>query len=141
MTVIPVLDSSIIILERSRGFGFVTFKQNSRLTEVLDEENHEIMGHRIDCKMAMTKEEAFQKQKIQISQNRKLFVNNLPKGTKKRDLRALFGQFGRIVEVNVIFKKKATGFGFVVFEDSSQAKAAIEVGELSIADNKVRKRG
>lgn len=87
--------------------------------------------------MAMTKEEAFQAQKNQINENRKLFVNNLPKGTKKRNLRDIFKQFGRVVEVNVIFKKKSTGFGFIVYEDASQAKKAIEAGDLFIKENKV----
>lgn len=88
--------------------------------------------------MAMTKEEAFQKQKIQIIQNRKLFVNNLPKGTKKRELRGLFQQFGRVMEVNVIFKKKSTGFGFVVYDNSESAKKAIESGDLYLKENKVK---
>ena len=127
------------ILDISRGFGFVTFKEEAAKNEVLDVEDHIILGKKTDCKMAMTKEQAFQKQKEQIKQNRKLFVNNIPPGLKRRDLRKFFNQFGKVIEVNLIYKKRDKGFAFVVYEDEHQAGSVLEQQEeLKIGENIVR---
>ena len=130
-------DSILNRLEISRSFGFVTFKSQIARDNVLEIDDHIILGKKIDCKQAMTKEEAFQKHKIQISERRKLFVNNIPKGLKKRDIKSYFQNFGRVVDVNLIYKKKDKGFAFVVFESENQARSVLAQDRLDIRNHVV----
>lgn len=48
-------------VEMSRGFGFVTFSTQESRDKVLLADSHFIGESKIDCKAAMTKEEAFHK--------------------------------------------------------------------------------
>jgi RNA recognition motif-containing protein len=58
----------------------------------------------------------------------KLYIGNLPKAATNADLEAKFGQFGRVMSVDVA-TDAATGlskrFGLVEMETSDQAQAAI----------------
>lgn len=57
----------------------------------------------------------------------KLYVGNLPFNTTDADLEGVFGAHGVVTSARVITDRetgRSRGFGFVEFEDESQAQAA-----------------
>ncbi|XP_053425023.1 RNA binding protein fox-1 homolog 3 isoform X4 [Nycticebus coucang] len=60
-------------------------------------------------------------------QPKRLHVSNIPFRFRDPDLRQMFGQFGKILDVEIIFNERGSkGFGFVTFETSSDADRARE---------------
>ncbi|XP_008414248.1 RNA binding protein fox-1 homolog 2 isoform X6 [Poecilia reticulata] len=58
---------------------------------------------------------------------KRLHVSNIPFRFRDPDLRQMFGQFGKILDVEIIFNERGSkGFGFVTFESSSDAERARE---------------
>ncbi|XP_073713451.1 RNA binding protein fox-1 homolog 1 isoform X8 [Misgurnus anguillicaudatus] len=61
------------------------------------------------------------------SQPKRLHVSNIPFRFRDPDLRQMFGQFGKILDVEIIFNERGSkGFGFVTFESSADADRARE---------------
>lgn len=59
----------------------------------------------------------------------RLYVGNLPYGVTDETLKELFAAFGNVVSANVIVDKmsgRSKGFGFVEFENETEAQSAIE---------------
>lgn len=112
--------------KRSRGFAFIGFKSAEAVDRVLGVETHRIRGKKIDCKRAMTKEDAYSLNKNLKESCRKVFVSNIPKEIQKKTLHDYFSDFGKIVDFNLIFKKKETGFLYIIFEQEEDALNLIE---------------
>jgi len=58
----------------------------------------------------------------------KLYIGNLPYNVGDDELRAMFGEYGAVASAKVVFDNtsgRSRGFGFVEFDDATQAKAAI----------------
>ncbi|XP_030263308.1 RNA binding protein fox-1 homolog 1 isoform X6 [Sparus aurata] len=61
------------------------------------------------------------------AQPKRLHVSNIPFRFRDPDLRQMFGQFGKILDVEIIFNERGSkGFGFVTFEYSVDADRARE---------------
>uniref|UniRef100_UPI0037E92840 RNA binding protein fox-1 homolog 1 isoform X4 n=1 Tax=Semicossyphus pulcher TaxID=241346 RepID=UPI0037E92840 len=61
------------------------------------------------------------------AQPKRLHVSNIPFRFRDPDLRQMFGQFGKILDVEIIFNERGSkGFGFVTFEHSVDADRARE---------------
>ncbi|XP_071247369.1 RNA binding protein fox-1 homolog 1 isoform X11 [Salvelinus alpinus] len=61
------------------------------------------------------------------TQPKRLHVSNIPFRFRDPDLRQMFGQFGKILDVEIIFNERGSkGFGFVTFEHSADADRARE---------------
>lgn len=61
------------------------------------------------------------------TQPKRLHVSNIPFRFRDPDLRQMFGQFGKILDVEIIFNERGSkGFGFVTFENSADADKARE---------------
>ncbi len=62
--------------------------------------------------------------------NKKLYVGHLPWKAREAEVEALFGTFGALTSVVVLTERddpsKSRGFGFVEFENESDAQAAQE---------------
>ncbi|XP_067935987.1 RNA binding protein fox-1 homolog 2-like isoform X2 [Watersipora subatra] len=57
----------------------------------------------------------------------RLHVSNIPFRFREADLRALLGNFGTILDVEIIFNERGSkGFGFVTFQHSTEADTARE---------------
>ncbi|KAJ8958863.1 hypothetical protein NQ318_019630, partial [Aromia moschata] len=62
---------------------------------------------------------------ISKNQPKRLHVSNIPFRFRDPDLRAMFGQFGPILDVEIIFNERGSkGFGFVTFANSADAERA-----------------
>jgi len=106
-----------------RGFGFVTFKEQSVTDAVLAKAgNLELDGRFVDCKMALPPD---LKPPEGIAGN-KIFVGSLPKDNfSKEDLTEYFGQWGTITDAYV---SEGRGFGFVTYETQNGAYKALITG-------------
>ncbi|XP_064478397.1 RNA binding protein fox-1 homolog 3-like isoform X7 [Ornithodoros turicata] len=62
-----------------------------------------------------------------VGQPKRLHVSNIPFRFRDPDLRQLFGQFGAILDVEIIFNERGSkGFGFVTFATNADADRARE---------------
>ncbi|XP_054721874.1 RNA binding protein fox-1 homolog 3-like isoform X3 [Uloborus diversus] len=62
-----------------------------------------------------------------VNQPKRLHVSNIPFRFRDPDLRQLFGQYGPILDVEIIFNERGSkGFGFVTFANSADADRSRE---------------
>jgi pre-mRNA branch site protein p14 len=64
--------------------------------------------------------------KRQAEGSRILFVRNLPYKATGEDLYRIFGRYGKIRQVRIGTTKETKGTAFVVYFDTTEAKAAME---------------
>lgn len=112
--------------KRSRGFAFIGFKNPEAVDKVLEIDEHYLQGKKIDCKRAMTKEDAYSLNKNLKESCRKVYISNIPRELSKKDLYDLFSEYGKINDFNLIFKKKETGFLYIIYETEEEALNLIE---------------
>lgn len=99
---------------RSRGFGFLTFKDAKTVNIVMVKE-HYLDGKIIDPKRAIPRDEQ--------ERTSKIFVGGVSQEASEQDFKEFFMQFGRVVDATLMMDKdtgRPRGFGFVTF-DSEQA--------------------
>lgn len=131
-----VVDSVVMCNEtgRSRGFGFVTFRDPSCVATVLAGGPHQLDGRTVDPKSCNPR-----------SANRtgggggggpggrgggggggrtkgsstKIFVGGLPATVTETDLHAFFSEYGKVTETLIMYdqeQRRSRGFGFVTFD-------------------------
>ncbi|KAG7217118.1 hypothetical protein INR49_027659 [Caranx melampygus] len=105
---------------RSRGFGFVLFKDSASVDKVLEQKEHRLDGRQIDPKraMAMKKEPA-----------KKIFVGGLNPEATEDTIREYFGAFGEIETIELPMdpkSKKRRGFIFITYKDEASVKKCLE---------------
>ncbi|XP_046557274.1 LOW QUALITY PROTEIN: uncharacterized protein LOC124266524 [Haliotis rubra] len=66
----------------------------------------------------------------QIEERRIVYVGKIPEGYTRRELRKRFGRFGDIEDVSVHFREYGDNYGFVTFNYTCDAYAAIEQGNM-----------
>ncbi|XP_055937355.1 heterogeneous nuclear ribonucleoprotein 27C-like [Argiope bruennichi] len=101
---------------RSRGFGFVTFKDPNCVNAVLQSKPHEINGRTVDAKECTPR--SMQRNKKAASQG-KVFLGGLPPDITETDIRNTLSKFGKVNQVTIMCDqetKKCRGFGFLSFE-------------------------
>ncbi|XP_075435874.1 RNA binding protein fox-1 homolog 3 [Ascaphus truei] len=70
-------------------------------------------------------------------QPKRLHVSNIPFRFRDPDLRQMFGQFGKILDVEIIFNERGSkGFGFVTFETSMDADRARDKLNATIVEGR-----
>ncbi|ODA80377.1 hypothetical protein RJ55_03335 [Drechmeria coniospora] len=106
---------------RSRGFGFLTFKDAKTVNIVMVKE-HFLDGKIIDPKRAIPRDEQ--------EKTSKIFVGGVSQETTDQEFRDYFAQFGRVVDATLMMDKdtgRPRGFGFVTFESEAGVDACINV--------------
>jgi hypothetical protein len=107
----------------SRGFGFVTFKDEASMDGALrDGDEHVINGVPVEVKRSTHGESA-------VSSSKKVFVGGVGPRVSKETLREYFSTFGAVSDAQVMYdyvSGRSRGFGFVTFEDEAAAKACLE---------------
>lgn len=95
---------------RSRGFGFLTFKDPRAVDEVI-KKDHILDGKLIDPKRAIAREEQDKVGKI--------FVGGIDPLVNERDFNDFFSQFGHIIDAQLMIDKdtgRSRGFGFITYD-------------------------
>ncbi|XP_014675580.1 PREDICTED: heterogeneous nuclear ribonucleoprotein A2 homolog 1-like [Priapulus caudatus] len=104
--------------KRSRGFGFITYKQASQLDEAQQNRPHIIDGKEVEPKRAVPREES-SKPESQMTV-KKIFVGGIKDDTEESHLKEYFMQYGNVTSVDIITEKgtdRKRGFAFISFDD------------------------
>ncbi|KAF1963690.1 RNA-binding domain-containing protein [Byssothecium circinans] len=110
---------------RSRGFGFLTFKDPKCVNTVMVKEHH-LDGKIIDPKRAIPREEQ--------ERTSKIFVGGVSQEATEQDFKNFFKSFGRVVDATLMMDKdtgRPRGFGFVTFDGDAAVDACL-AGPLQI---------
>ncbi|KAK3564669.1 hypothetical protein QTP86_024824 [Hemibagrus guttatus] len=105
---------------RSRGFGFILFKESGSVEKVLAQKEHRLDGRQIDPKKAM----AMKKEPV-----KKIFVGGLNPETTEEKIREYFGAFGEIETIELPMDPKTNkrrGFVFITFKEEDSVKKIME---------------
>ncbi|EON99304.1 putative nuclear polyadenylated rna-binding protein [Phaeoacremonium minimum UCRPA7] len=124
---------------RSRGFGFLTFKDPKTVNIVMVKE-HYLDGKIIDPKRAIPRDEQ--------EKTSKIFVGGVSQDTTDAEFKDYFAQFGRVVDATLMMDKdtgRPRGFGFVTFESEAGVEAtlstSLEIHGKPIEVKKAQPRG
>ncbi|XP_051903599.1 heterogeneous nuclear ribonucleoprotein A/B-like isoform X4 [Hippocampus zosterae] len=105
---------------RSRGFGFVLFKDSASVDKVLQQSQHKLDGRQIDPKRAL----AMKKEPV-----KKIFVGGLNPEATEESIREHFGAFGEIETIELPLdpkSKKRRGFIFITYKEEASVKKCLE---------------
>ncbi|XP_041653307.1 heterogeneous nuclear ribonucleoprotein A/Ba [Cheilinus undulatus] len=105
---------------RSRGFGFILFKDAASVDKVLEQKEHRLDGRVIDPKKAM----AMKKDPV-----KKIFVGGLNPDTSKEVIQEYFGTFGEIETIELPQDpktEKRRGFVFITYKEEAPVKKVME---------------
>ncbi|TGZ85622.1 RNA-binding domain-containing protein [Ascodesmis nigricans] len=111
---------------RSRGFGFLTFKDPKTVNIVMVKE-HYLDGKIIDPKRAIPRDEQ--------EKTSKIFVGGVSQDATESDFREYFTQFGRVLDATLMMDKdtgRPRGFGFVTFDSEAAVENALNHPNLEI---------
>ncbi|XP_053150410.1 heterogeneous nuclear ribonucleoprotein A/B isoform X2 [Hemicordylus capensis] len=115
---------------RSRGFGFILFKEAASVDKVLEQKEHKLDGRVIDPKKAM----AMKKDPV-----KKIFVGGLHPEATEDKIREYFGEFGEIEAIELPMDPKTNkrrGFVFITFKEEDPVKKILEKKFHNISGSK-----
>lgn len=128
---------------KSRGFGFVTFKDPNCVDTVLSTQ-HTIDGRQVDAKACNPKgaQKSFQQAQRpnkNLDNHPKIFMGGLP-NVDSEYLTNYFSKYGKVLDVNVMVDpvtKKSRGFGFLTFETEDAVDSVCSEHYVVISNKKV----
>ncbi|KAL3866231.1 hypothetical protein ACJMK2_043548 [Sinanodonta woodiana] len=106
---------------KSRGFGFVTYKDTSCVETVLAVKCHIIDGRQVDPKACNPKgaNRGPRGERVDPYKDKKVFIGGLPGNVDEDYLKEFFSRYGKVIDVTIMFdpqKQRSRGFGFLTFE-------------------------
>ncbi len=107
---------------KSRCFAFIVYKSPEDLSKCFAQPEHAINSKKVDVKKARAKPG-------------KIFVGGLKPEMTDDDVRAVFEQYGAVIEMEMPFdkvKNQRKGFGFITFEREETMKELIKLGKVQI---------
>ncbi|XP_075499467.1 uncharacterized protein LOC142537870 [Primulina tabacum] len=121
----------------SRGFGFVSFADQSSMEKALQNEEHEILGRRVAVNIPRPIEKKPLQLEVSVndsnqnsspSKTNKVFVGGLPPSLTKEEFDGYFESFGKIVDSVIMCNKennKPRGFGFVIYDSEESVQKVV----------------
>jgi len=117
------------VLNRSRGFGFVTFKDAAAANAALGT-SHVLDGREVSTKKAVRETQpALVQESGGIYNAVKIFVGGLPSSCDYDKLTGYFGRYGRIQDAVVMMDQQTQrhrGFGYVTYADSTSVEEVMK---------------
>lgn len=107
---------------RSRGFGFILFKEAESVDKVTQQKDHKLNGKVIDPKKA----KAMKSNKEPV---KKIFVGGLSPDTPEEKIREYFEAFGEVDSIELPMETKTNkrrGFCFVTFKEEESVTKIME---------------
>jgi RNA recognition motif-containing protein len=80
----------------SRGFGFVTYKENQSAESAVAAGSHKVDGKIVDVKLCNPRLAAQQRNIKQRADNCKVFVGGLPHGVTDEQIKQFFARYGPV---------------------------------------------
>ncbi|KAK1345785.1 hypothetical protein QTO34_008249, partial [Cnephaeus nilssonii] len=117
---------------RSRGFGFVLFKDAASVDKVLELKEHKLDGKLIDPKRAKALKGK--------EPPKKVFVGGLSPDTSEEQIKEYFGAFGEIENIELPMDTKTNerrGFCFITYTDEEPVKKLLESRYHQIGSGKL----
>jgi heterogeneous nuclear ribonucleoprotein A1/A3 len=121
--------------QRSRGFGFIRFKEHSAAEKCLNDGSHEIDSRTVETKRAVPKGEM----RRTGPRTKKLFLGGLSMDTTSDKLEKHFAEYGTVVEALVMTDsqtQRSRGFGFVSFDSEETVDKLIQDHPIHDIDGK-----
>ncbi|KZV57026.1 hypothetical protein F511_08184 [Dorcoceras hygrometricum] len=125
----------------SRGFGFVSFTDQSSMERALQNEEHQILGRKVSVNIPRAIEQKPQREDGSNENSsppkiNKIFIGGLPPSVTKEEFDSYFETFGRIIDSVIMCNKEnnvSRGFGFVTYdsEESIEKVMAERCHQLS----------
>lgn len=133
--------------KRSRGFGFVTYKDPSSVVRVLEGGPHILDNKSIDPKAAVPRFPNTNPTKISAHSNspllsrkcNKIFVGGIGQASEE-DLRVYFQAYGNVTDVTIMMDKntgRPRGFAFVGFESAESSEHTAQIRYHTIKGKRV----
>jgi len=119
------VESALVMRDRtarSRGFGFVTYK-DAETADRVRKQSLTLDGRKLDLMPAVPKEQMQQSQ--DAKQSAKLYVAGISFDTDDTGLLTFFSRYGNVVSATVQrdrVSNRSRGFGFVTFDDPAVAE-------------------
>jgi heterogeneous nuclear ribonucleoprotein A1/A3 len=110
--------------QKSKGFGFVTFKTVDGVDEAQRNRPHTIDNKQVDTKRAIPKDDPSPESRFP---SMKIFVGGI-KDVTKDELTDYFSQFGNVSDAQLVLDKvtrQSRGFAFVTFDDTDSVDKVI----------------
>jgi len=126
--------------QRSRGFGFVTFRKAHMVDDCLALRPHIVDGKEVECKRAMPREGMQQALPELHVTSKKLFIGGLKDDIGEAELRDYFSQFGTVANVEITKDRNTgqrRGFGFVTFDDYDPVDKVILMGQHEVCGHQI----
>lgn len=127
---------------KSRGFGFITYKDPSCVALVLATPQHILDDKQIDpkaCNPRGTTPKSTPR-KVPVDKYKKIFVGGLPTNLNEGDLSGFFNKYGEVMDVTIMYdqqKKRSRGFGFVSFASEETIDLLVAEHYVTIAGKQV----
>ncbi|ELU13330.1 hypothetical protein CAPTEDRAFT_219071 [Capitella teleta] len=112
---------------KSRGFGFVTFKDPSCVKTVLANQPHVLDSRQIDPKQCNPRS-MNKGGKSAENSKRKVFMGGLPSNITEDEIKEHFAEFGEVQDVVIMVdqdKERSRGFGFLTFDCEESVEKVI----------------
>lgn len=123
--------------KRSRGFGFITYKDKDSVDLVQKDRPHKIDDREVETKRAMPRDDPSINNQQTV---KKMFVGGLKEDTTEEMIKDVFSEYGEIELVDLITDKntgKSKGFCFVTFKDYDSVDKCVLKKRVSLNSRKV----
>jgi RNA-binding protein Musashi len=119
------------VTKRSRGFGFVIYRDPGAVDKVLANGPHQLDSKVVDPKVAFPRQSgSVVTQPKMVTRTKKMFVGGLSASTTIDDVKSYFEQYGKIEDAMLMFDKitqRHRGFAFVTFECEAVVDKVCEI--------------
>ncbi|KAL5107072.1 DAZ-associated protein 1 [Taenia crassiceps] len=132
------LEDAVVMMDnrtgRSRGFGYVKYRDPECVKVVLAAKPHWLDGKEIDAKQCNVKMKGRNRRSL------KVFVGGINLDQDAASVKAFFEKFGRVTDVNLMMdpnKQRHRGFAFIGFEEETVVNRLINMHYLMMGNKQV----